>query len=247
MSNGESEEVPQKRRKPVGSVVVLIFALLIMLFLFQLVTNADFYEEYGRDISKDNWIFIISTLMIIFIIILLISSFPAKAAQPQTFTSQGPTQMVPMPAETPEPAPAEAAPASMDVVEAEPLVVEAEIVEAEPMEEEEAPAAAKSLRMKKPRIIEYPKKVPGGVYGDTIIRVDPRSKLNLRTLLVRSCMICDRQGKCWEEIMDSIPRDQFLENIDCKRGLRTLKSEGGAHAAKKKVKRMKMKVKVDTE
>ena len=73
--------------------------------------------------------------------------------------------------------------------------------------------------------------------------MDPRTKLNLRTLLVRSCLICDRQGKCWEEIQDSIPQDQFLENIDCKKGLRYLKGESGE--PKQKIKKVKMIAKTE--
>ena len=115
--------------------------------------------------------------------------------------------------------------------------------EIEIVAEVEEVTADEVLKTKKPRLIEYPKKVPGGVYGDTIVRVDPRTKLNLRTLLVRSCMICDRQGKCWEEIQDAIPRDQFLENIECKRGLRHLKGESTEPSAKKKIKKVRMMVK----
>ncbi len=57
-------------------------------------------------------------------------------------------------------------------------------------------------------------------------------------------MICDRQGKCWEEIQDAIPRDQFLENIECKKGLRHLKGEGTE--PKKKIKKVKMMVRPTT-
>jgi hypothetical protein len=117
----------------------------------------------------------------------------------------------------------EAAPSEMAVIEAEPIVVEAEIVEVEP-EEYEEPEKDTPLKTKKPRLVEYPKKVPGGVYGDTIVRVDPRTKLNLRTLLVRSCLICDRQERCWEEIQDVVSREDFLDNIECKKGLRKHKT-----------------------
>ncbi len=121
----------------------------------------------------------------------------------------------------------------------EPLVVEAEIVEVEPIEVEPEEDTRSSLRMQKPKLVEYPKKVPGGVYGDTIVRVDPLTKLNLRTLLVRSCMICDRQGKCWDEFMDSVPRDEFLDNIECKKGLRRMR--GGESEEEPKMLKKKSK------
>jgi hypothetical protein len=102
----------------------------------------------------------------------------------------------------------------------------------------------KPLKVKKPKLVDYPKKVPGGVYGDTVVRVDPYTKLNLRTLLVRSCLICDRQDKCWQEIQDTISRDDFLGNIECKKGLRKLKGHGTEpQPLKKKKKKMMMKVK----
>ncbi len=245
MTNGEAVPAPQKKRFPVGSVMILIFTILLFFFLAQLTMNNTFYDDYGRDITKENWIFGISLIMILFIIILLLGGFPAKRAQPQAFASQG--EMVPVapPIEGVEPGMAvvgsEVAAPAMNVVEAEPLIVEAEVVEAEPIEAEIEDDVL--LKTKKPRLIEYPKKVPGGVYGDTIVRVDPRSKLNLRTLLVRSCMICDRQGKCWEEIQDAIPRDQFQENIECKKGLHHLKGESNKPSSKKKIKKVKMMVK----
>ncbi len=249
MTNGEAVTAPQKTRFPAGSVIILIFTILLFLFLVQLILVNDFYDSYGRDITKENWISGISLIMLLFIIILLLGGFPSRRAQPQAFTSQGQMMPVAPPIEGVEPGMAvvgtEVAAPAMNVVEAEPLVVEAEVVEAEPIEAEvEEISDDEILKTKKPRIIDYPKKVPGGVYGDTIIRVDPRTKFNLRTLLVRSCMICDRQGKCWEEIQDAIPRDQFLENIECKKGLRHLKGEGTE--PKKKIKKVKMMVRPTT-
>jgi hypothetical protein len=245
MTNGEAVTAPQKKRFPVGSVIILIFTILLFFFLVQLIMFSDFYDSYGRDITKENWISGVSLIMLLFIIILLLGGFPSKRAQPQTtFASQGQMMPVAPPIQGVEPGMAvvgtEMAAPPMNVVEAEPLVVEAEVVEAEPIEAE-VEEIDEVLKTKKPRLIEYPKKVPGGVYGDTIIRVDPRTKFNLRTLLVRSCMICDRQGKCWDEIQDAIPRDQFLENIECKKGLRHLKGEGTE--PRKKIKKVKMVVK----
>lgn len=240
MTNGAAVPAPQKGRFPWGSVAIAILAAVLFFFLFQLSMNDGFYDTYGNDISLENWTFGITLIMILFLIMLVLGGFPAKRPQAQTFTSQGGMMPVAPPIMGVEPGMAvvgsEIAPPGMNVVEAEPLVVEAEVVEAEPMDAEIEEDAV--LKTKKPRVVEYPKKVPGGVYGDTIVRVDPRTKLNLRTLLVRSCMICDRQGKCWEEIQDAIPRDEFLENIDCKKGLRHLKGEGEPKMKLQKVKMM---------
>ncbi len=242
----EAGQVEQKQKRPVSPIIILILALIFMIWLMLLFTNKTFYDDFGMDLGKDIWVYIASIVMIIFIAILLVAAYPTRAQVPEpTFSS---AQITPLP-QTAVPAsrgvivtsgqPLKAASEPL-VVEAEPLVVEAEIVEVEPLEEEEV-APPKDLKTKKPRLIEYPKKVPGGVYGDTIIRVDTRTKLNLRTLLVRSCMICDRQGKCWEEIMDTIPRDDFLMNIDCKKGLRKLKGYGGLTTGEKRSRKKRVK------
>lgn len=237
----EAGQVEQKQKRPVSPIIILVLALIFMIWLMLLFTNKSFYDDFGMNLDKNIWVYIASIIMIIFIAVLLVAAYPARAPVSQpSFTSAG---LTPVPQTVPagrgvivtSGQPLQAVSEPM-VVEAEPLVVEAEVVEVEPIEEEEV-EPVKDLKTKKPRLVEYPKKVPGGVYGDTIVRVDTRTKLNLRTLLVRSCMICDRQGKCWEEIMDTIPRDDFLMNIDCKKGLRRLK--GGGEIKRTKRKRVK--------
>ena len=242
MAEGEASSAQQKKRL-VSPIIILVISLIFLVWMSALFMVPEIYEDFGFDISKQNWIYIGSFIMIILIIVLLVAAYPSRAPAPQ---AAAPAQFTSLSSAAPAPQPATvtgAEPAEMDVVEAEPLVVEAEIVEAEPIEEEEeAKGVPSPLKMKKPKLIEYPKKVPGGVYGDTIVRVDAVTKLNLRTLLIRSCMICDRQGKCWEEIQDTIPRDEFLQNIECKKGLCLMKAPKTAlRPLKKKV--MKMKVK----
>jgi hypothetical protein len=238
MANPEAGSVGEKQKRPISPIIILVIALIFIIWLFLLFTNNDIYNSFGLNISKQIWVYIASIVLIIFICVLLVAAFPARTSISEpTFTSATP---IPQAAgsqvsrgvviSSGQPIQGSGA---MEVVEAEPLVVEAEVVEVEPLEEEEF-EPPKDLKLKKPRLIEYPKKVPGGVYGDTIIKVDSRTKLNLRTLLVRSCLICDRQGKCWEEVMDTIPRDEFLENIDCKKGLRKLKGHRGKSSKKSK-------------
>lgn len=256
MDDVEPGQVEQKQKRLISPIIILVLAIIFIIWVMALFMNKDLYDEFGMDISKEWWVYIASMIMIIFIVFLLVRGFPARApAAEPTFT---PAQMATLPQV------AGAGPAAvaagvmitevkpvqlageMAMVEAEPVVVEAEVVEVEPIEEEEVEAPS-ALKTKKPRLLEYPKKVPGGVYGDTIIRVDPRTKLNLRTLLVRSCLICDRQGKCWEEIMDTIPRDQFLENIDCKKGLRKLKGHGAEGESPKLKKKLVKRVRTVDE
>ena len=68
--------------------------------------------------------------------------------------------------------------------------------------------------------IEYPKKVPGGIYGDVAIDVGQGYRLVMRSLLVRACINCDGQDKCWEKVKGKVPADSFLENVECQAGLK---------------------------
>jgi len=244
MADMVAPDIPQKTKSPKSPIAVLIIGIMVILWLLMLFTSDEFYADYGMEIALNDWIFYISAVMIVLIIVLLVTGFPARGAVPQPTENQF-SSLSQTPASAPPPGVviSEVAPTEDSgggVMEAEPLVVETEIVEVEAIEVEEMEPKS-SLKMQKPNLVEYPKKVPGGVYGDTIVRVDPLTKLNLRTLLVRSCMICDRQGKCWDEFMDSVSQDEFLNNIDCKKGLRHIRGgsseDEGPKMLKKKVKR----------
>ncbi|UCE74849.1 MAG: hypothetical protein JSV56_03870, partial [Methanomassiliicoccales archaeon] len=208
MADLDADDVEQKKKRLISPIIILVLGTIFILWLLMMFTSKNFYDDFGMDISREWWVYIGSMVMIILIIVLLVAGFPARAPVPEAAAQEPTASISPTETETPtkkEPVVIKSAPSvesksEMMVVEAEPIVVEAEIVEAIPVEET---GEATSFKMKKPKLVEYPKKVPGGVYGDTIVRIDPLTKLNLRTLLVRSCMICDRQGKCWEEIMDS--------------------------------------------
>jgi len=243
MANLDAGQVTQKNKRLISPIIILVLAIIFIIWLLMLFMDKDFYNSFGMDLGKDTWVYIGSAVMIFFIIILIVAGFPARTPQPApTFTSvpiasaQMGEGVIVGSAQSFQSA------SGQQVVEAEPVVVEAEIVEVEPILEEEETKVPTTLKKKKAKLVEYPKKVPGGVYGDTIIRVDPWTKLNLRTLLVRSCLICDRQGKCWEEVMDTISRDEFLENIDCKKGLRRLRGGGEEEERPKKLKRKKLKI-----
>jgi hypothetical protein len=250
MDETPSLSTPVKSRSlaPIGVLFVGAIAFVWLLMLFM---DKNFYNQYGMDLTKEMWRNIGAIIMVALIGILFAMGLPSKSPVPEAagsgeFTSITPA--VPKSGVVVSSAPAVESPSqdSGDVVEAEPLVVEAEIVEVEAIEVEEIHTRS-SLKMQKAKLVEYPKKVPGGVYGDTIIRADPLTKLNLRTLLVRSCMICDRQGKCWEEFMDTVPRDEFLENTECKKGLRNIRGPGGGSAPRKLKKKKRKTMQFDEE
>ena len=254
MALGEAGQVTQTQKRLISPIVILIVALLFIIWLMALFLSPEIYNDYGMEISKEHWVYIGSIIMIVLLAVLMVVSFPKRAPTPESVSSPAQTAIVSQATFTAAPTSAVATVVTVDqpavveemaVVEAEPIVVEAEVVEEEPIEvEAEEVDSKKPLKVKKPKLVDYPKKVPGGVYGDTVVRVDPYTKLNLRTLLVRSCLICDRQDKCWQEIQDTISRDDFLGNIECKKGLRKLKGHGAEpQPLKKKKKKMMMKIK----
>jgi len=71
-----------------------------------------------------------------------------------------------------------------------------------------------------PRVIEWEKKDPGGVYSDTLIRVDDNLVLNLRTLLGKVCHNCEELDDCKRRVAGKVDDEIFLFNFDCKDGLK---------------------------
>jgi hypothetical protein len=71
-----------------------------------------------------------------------------------------------------------------------------------------------------PRVIEYEKKEPGGVYSDTLIRVDKGLVLNLRTILGKVCHNCEELEDCKRRVAGKLDDDVFLFNFECKDGLK---------------------------
>jgi hypothetical protein len=93
-----------------------------------------------------------------------------------------------------------------------------------------------------PRVIEWESKEPGGVYSDTLIRVDDNLVLNLRTLLGKVCHNCEEQEDCRRRILGKVDEDIFLWNFECKEGLKR-----ELHKARKKREREEAKAAVAKE
>ncbi len=71
-----------------------------------------------------------------------------------------------------------------------------------------------------PRVIEWEKKDPGGVYSDTLVRVDENLVLNLRTLLGKVCHNCEELDDCKRRLGGKVDDEIFLFNFECKDGLK---------------------------
>lgn len=71
-----------------------------------------------------------------------------------------------------------------------------------------------------PRVIEWEKKEPGGVYSDTLIRVDENLVLNLRTLLGKVCHNCEELDDCKRKVDGKVDDEIFTHNFECKDGLK---------------------------
>ena len=69
-------------------------------------------------------------------------------------------------------------------------------------------------------VFEYPPKVSGGIYADSHIPIGEGRFLKLRTMIARSCLLCDEQGRCWDIVRTDVEQEFFRSNIDCKEGLK---------------------------
>lgn len=71
-----------------------------------------------------------------------------------------------------------------------------------------------------PRVVEYPSKEPGGVYSDTLMKVDDNLILNFRILLGKVCHNCEELEDCKRRVEDKLDEDVFLYNFECKEGIK---------------------------
>lgn len=77
----------------------------------------------------------------------------------------------------------------------------------------------------KEKTLEYPPKISGAIYGDVYVDVGDDTKLLVRTVLARLCVLCDNQHACWEKVKGKISWEDFINNTECKVGLRKMLSK----------------------
>jgi len=78
----------------------------------------------------------------------------------------------------------------------------------------------------KPETITYPKKIPGYLYARTTIQISPYKKLIYRTVVGRSCLLCEKRKECYGKYRDRIPYAKFIKNVECEEGLRKIAAGG---------------------
>ncbi len=96
-----------------------------------------------------------------------------------------------------------------------------------------------------PRVIEWEKKDPGGVYSDTLVRVDENLVLNLRTLLGKVCHNCEELDDCKRRLAGKVDDEIFLTNFECKDGLKKELSKARKKREKEEEKAAAAKVMVE--
>ncbi len=164
--------------------IIPIIAIGILGWIIYLWFNVDPEEQILGATLADWKIGSIFILMILIVILILVHPSGKMSSRPEGSKRSKMTK----------PTPSESKPTKMVVIEAlEPeTVAEAQltedIVKAQKAEDEDEIADAEIIappaKNVSPNMIEYPKKVEGGIYGDTFITIDEGETLKLRSLVV---------------------------------------------------------------
>ena len=89
-----------------------------------------------------------------------------------------------------------------------------------PVESRSSAPPAPDRKEDKAQIVEYPEKVSGGIYADTHLPIGDGRFLKLRTLIARSCLLCEEHDRCFTLVSHEMSAEGFNSNIDCKQGLK---------------------------
>lgn len=190
-----------------GSIFIVPFlAIILMMWLFALHMYPDIYEKYGYDITLEVWRII--GLLILIILIAMVFMASMSTGSPGVVVS---SEKKPMMAISDVKKPLEVVPDQEEEADEK-----AEFVADDEKGEEEKPVKPAD---KGPKMVDYPPKITGGVYGDTIIPLGRIAKVNIRTIIVRSCSICNHKKDCWGAVKDVLSEDDFKFNVDCIPGL----------------------------
>jgi len=212
-TKAEFETTPRKKA-PAWLVAIPIISAV--LFLWVLLLKLDLFPTMYFKSDNQGPVYI-SALMQLILLVVLAVAYSSRTKYDEEEIAQLKKTYV---------APEERVGSSTEggEVDGEELV---EVETEEQIEEEEMAAppiksAPETLIDKEQGVVDYPPQITGGVYSDTLIPVGSGRILKLRTIIARSCIICDKQVECWPKARRSVSKEDFKANIECKGGLRRL-------------------------
>ncbi len=202
-----------KKKGPKGLWILPLLAFIV--FIWMLVLRLDLYKPFYFKASDLLPMEIAAGLQLAFLVVLSIVYMSKSRTEEETLAELKKTYV------TPEENVGSGSDGSEvdgeELLEVEPEVVEDEEVQAPPVK-----TVHQSLEDKEHGIVEYPPQITGGIYSDTLIPVGKGKLLKLRTIIARSCLICDKQIECWPKTRRVVSKEDFRSNIECKGGLRRL-------------------------
>jgi hypothetical protein len=212
MSEGEART---RKDKPYWAPFVVALVMFFVLVAFYIDPTLLDFSKYGLDFDmfmNIGYLIIVIMLCLMFIWKITLST---EVAPDEVVVEKVAIEKEEEPSEE-EYYEEEAPPEEKAKVRPKRVVVEPEEEEIIDIDEEEEALEITDL----PRMIEYPKKDPGGVYSDTLVRVDENLILNLRTLLGKVCHNCEELEDCKRRVSGKLDDDVFLYNFECKPGLK---------------------------
>jgi hypothetical protein len=206
-------EGPSKKKTPAGLWLVPLFAILLVIWV--LILKLDVYPPLFFKSDNQQPLAIAAIFQVLFLLLLGLVYSSRSKIEDETIDELKKTYV------TPEEKIGKTT--KGDEVDGEELLeVEPEVVEEEETEAPPIRKAPETLVDSEHGIVEYPPQITGGIYSDTLIPVGGHKILKLRTIIARSCLICDKQVECWPKVRRVISKEDFKTNIECKGGLRRL-------------------------
>jgi len=202
-----------KKTGPKGLWILPLMAFFV--FLWILALKLDLYKPYVFNAADLMPLEVAAGLQLAFLVVLSLVYMSKNKSEEETLAELKKTYV----------SPEEKVGASSDggEVDGEELIeVVPEIVEDEEVQAPPVTNVHQSLENKEQGIIEYPPQITGGIYSDTLLPVGKGKLLKLRTIIARSCLICDKQVECWPKSRRVVSKEDFKSNIECKGGLRRL-------------------------
>jgi hypothetical protein len=202
-----------KKKGPKGLWILPLMAFVV--FIWILALKLDLYAPLHFNAADPVPLEIAAGLQLFFLVVLSIVYMSKNKTEEETLAELKKTYVNPE----------EKVGASSDggevdgeeLIEVVPETVEDEEVQAPPVK-----TVHQSLEDKEHGIVEYPPQITGGIYSDSLIPVGKGKILKLRTIIARSCLICDKQVECWPKSRRLVSKEDFKSNIECKGGLRRL-------------------------